>query len=176
MRKTGEARVEPTTPVLTGKWLNQYNMATSLISCYFLQNSNANFQVGPEQKQYKVRDRKELEFKPEQIVSDIAHIYCYLGVSDSFLRAVIGESRSFSLELFQQAMSVLKKIGKSEDFLARFQELADKVKVRGLVLWFKIPVNSFSVMKGQSYQFLCINLYYRKKCALLKDNSMASGD
>ena len=72
---------------------------------------------------------------------------------------------------------MLKKIGKSEDFLARFQELADKVKVRGtVVLWFNIPVNKFSVMLGQSYPFLCINLYYRKKCALLKDNSMASGD
>ena len=63
-------------------------------------------------------------------MSDIAHIYCYLGVSDNFLRAVIGESRSFSLDLFQQAASVLRKIGKSEEFLSKFEELAEKVKVR----------------------------------------------
>ena len=63
-------------------------------------------------------------------MSDIAHIYCYLGVSESFLRAVIGESRSFSLDLFRQATSVLRKIGKSEDFLSKFEELAEKVKVR----------------------------------------------
>lgn len=84
--------------------------------------------VGPEQKQYKVKDKKELEFKPEQIVSDIAHIYCYLGTSDSFCRAVIGESRSFSPELFTQASSVLRKIGKSEEFLARFEDLTNKIQ------------------------------------------------
>ena len=86
-------------------------------------------QAGPEQKQYKVKDRKFFEFKPEQLVSDIAHIYCYLGVSESFCRAVIGESRSFSPELFTQAACVLRKIGKSEEFLKRFEELAEKITV-----------------------------------------------
>ena len=62
-------------------------------------------------------------------MSDIAHIYCYLGVSESFCRAVIGESRSFSPELFTQAACVLRKIGKSEEFLKRFEELAEKITV-----------------------------------------------
>ena len=56
-------------------------------------HANHDCQVGPKQKEYKVRDRRDYEFKPEQIVSDISHIYVYLGTSDTFCKAVLGETR-----------------------------------------------------------------------------------
>jgi ubiquitin conjugation factor E4 A len=86
-------------------------------------------QVGPKQRDYKVKDRKEYEFKPEQIVSDIAHIYVYLGRDENFCKAVLGESRSFSHNLLPQAVSVLSKIGVSQDFIAKFEDLSVKLKV-----------------------------------------------
>ncbi|XP_052819357.1 ubiquitin conjugation factor E4 A-like isoform X2 [Mya arenaria] len=90
---------------------------------YFLEHL-----VGPKQKEYKVRDRREYEFRPEQIVSDISHIYVYLGTSDTFCKAVLGETRSFSENLFQQATTVLEKIGVQAEFLVKFVELNDKLK------------------------------------------------
>ncbi|XP_060578936.1 ubiquitin conjugation factor E4 A-like isoform X2 [Ruditapes philippinarum] len=84
--------------------------------------------VGPKQRDYKVKDRKEYEFKPEQIVSDIAHIYVYLGRDENFCKAVLGESRSFSHNLLPQAVSVLSKIGVSQDFIAKFEDLSVKLK------------------------------------------------
>ncbi|KAL4240867.1 Ubiquitin conjugation factor E4 A [Mactra antiquata] len=90
---------------------------------YFLEHL-----VGPKQKDYKVKDRKEYEFKPEQVVSDIAHIYLYLGKNDHFCRAVLGESRSFSHQLFAQAVTVLKKIGVSPEFIDKFEQLSVKLQ------------------------------------------------
>ncbi|XP_045212276.2 ubiquitin conjugation factor E4 A-like isoform X2 [Mercenaria mercenaria] len=90
---------------------------------YFLEHL-----VGPKQKDYKVKDRKEYQFKPEQIVSDIAHIYVYLGKDDRFCKAVLGESRSFSHNLFPQAVTVLNKIGVSPEFISRFEELSVKLQ------------------------------------------------
>lgn len=87
------------------------------------------FQVGPKQHDYKVKDRKEYQFKPEQLVSDIAHIYMYLGRDDQFCKAVLGESRSFSHNLFPQAVIVLKKIGVSEDFISKFEGFSQKLQV-----------------------------------------------
>lgn len=87
------------------------------------------FQVGPKQKDYKVKDRKEYEFKPEQIVSDIAHIYVYLSKNDTFCRAILGEARSFSHQLFAQAVVVLQKIGVSPDFVVKFEEVSTKLQV-----------------------------------------------
>ena len=102
------------------------------------------FKVGPKQRDYKVKDRREYEFKPEQIVSDIAHIYVYLGRDENFCKAVLGESRSFSHNLLPQAMTVLTKIGVSQDFITKFEELSAKLKVPLLTKYHVIYVNNIS--------------------------------
>ncbi|KAH3871922.1 hypothetical protein DPMN_035137 [Dreissena polymorpha] len=84
--------------------------------------------VGPKQTNYKVKDRKEHEFKPEQIVADIAHIYVYLGDNAQFCTAVLEESRSFSERLFTDAVKVLQKIGIAPEFVVKFSQLHEKLK------------------------------------------------
>lgn len=76
-----------------------------------------------------MKDRKEYQFKPEQLVSDIAHIYVYLGQDAQFCKAVLGESRSFSHELLSQAVTVLQKIGVPSEFIDKFEELSVKLQV-----------------------------------------------
>jgi len=49
--------------------------------------------VSSKQRDYKVKDLREHEFKPEQLVSDICHIYVYLGTNNHFCKAVLGEQR-----------------------------------------------------------------------------------
>lgn len=90
---------------------------------YFLEHL-----VGPKQRDYKVKDRREYEFRPEQIVSDIAHICVYLGRDENFCKAVLGETRSFSHSLFSQAVVVLNKIGVAPEFIVRFNELGEKLQ------------------------------------------------
>lgn len=69
--------------------------------------------VGPKKRSLKVRDLAEYEFKPHQLVADICRIYINLGGSDIFCRAVAGDGRSYSPELFSQAEIVLIKIGEA---------------------------------------------------------------
>lgn len=90
---------------------------------YFLEHL-----VGPKQIDYKVSNRRELDFRPEQLVSDITHIYLYLGTSEHFCKAVLGESRSFSHGLFDSAVPILRKIGVPEDFISSFGEFGQKLK------------------------------------------------
>ncbi|PRD28683.1 UNVERIFIED_CONTAM: Ubiquitin conjugation factor E4 A [Trichonephila clavipes] len=78
---------------------------------YFLLNL-----VGPQKKNFKVKDLKEYEFKPHELVQDICKIYQNLGYSDDkyaerFCGAVSRDGRSYTSDLFPLAQAVLIKIG-----------------------------------------------------------------
>lgn len=87
--------------------------------------------VGPRQRNFKVKDKSEYEFKPDIIVSDITQIYLSLSNSDTFCKAVAGDGRSYSPELFPKAINVLQKIGKSPTHISDFQMLHDKISAIG---------------------------------------------
>ena len=87
------------------------------------------FQVGPRQRNFKVKDKGEYEFKPEIIVSDITHIYLNLSNNEGFCKAVSGDGRSYSPELFPKAIHVLQKIGKPPGHISDFQTLHNKISV-----------------------------------------------
>lgn len=88
--------------------------------------------VGPQKKNFKVKDLSEYEFKPQELVRDICRIYLNLGSQDTrtakaFNLAISRDGRSYSEELFPQAQAVLLKIG--QGLLAtRLDELAAKVR------------------------------------------------
>ena len=91
-------------------------------------------QVGPKQRDLKVKDVNDFEFKPRQLVSDITKIYMNLSDNDAFCRAVSGDGRSYSKELFPKAVHVLQKIGTSPIFISNFEALHTKICVSGSVL------------------------------------------
>ncbi|XP_067133365.1 ubiquitin conjugation factor E4 A [Centruroides vittatus] len=94
---------------------------------YFLLNL-----VGPQKKNFKVKDLREYEFKPQELVRDICRIYLHLGSRDTkaaraFNLAVSRDGRSYSEELFPQAHAVLLKIGQVV-LATKLDELAAKVR------------------------------------------------
>lgn len=58
----------------------------------------------------QVRDQKEYEFNPANIVMDICKIYVHLYESDPFCLAVSQDGRSYSPHLFKFAEGVLGKL------------------------------------------------------------------
>jgi len=72
--------------------------------------------VGPQKKNFKVKDLKEYEFKPQELVRDICLIYQHLGsgeheYAERFCAGVSRDGRSYSQDLFPLAQTVLNKIG-----------------------------------------------------------------
>ncbi|GFQ77316.1 ubiquitin conjugation factor E4 A [Trichonephila clavata] len=93
---------------------------------YFLLNL-----VGPQKKNFKVKDLKEYEFKPHELVRDICKIYQNLGYSDDkyaerFCGAVSRDGRSYTSDLFPLAQAVLIKIGQRV-LACQLESIASKV-------------------------------------------------
>ncbi|XP_076074488.1 ubiquitin conjugation factor E4 A-like isoform X2 [Mytilus galloprovincialis] len=85
---------------------------------YFLVNL-----VGPKQRNFKVKDKDEYEFKPQETVSDISQIYLNLEEDVNFCIAVVNDGRSYSDDLFPKAINVLKKIHKPASMLENMENL-----------------------------------------------------
>lgn len=88
---------------------------------YFLLNL-----VGPNQKNFKVKDQKEYSFEPAATVTDICKIYINLKESDSFCLAISQDGRSYRPELFSLAQDVLIRIG-GGILIPAIEEVAIKV-------------------------------------------------
>uniref|UniRef100_A0A2C9LVW6 Ubiquitin conjugation factor E4 A n=1 Tax=Biomphalaria glabrata TaxID=6526 RepID=A0A2C9LVW6_BIOGL len=84
--------------------------------------------VGPRQKDFSVKDKESIEFKPQETVSNISSIYLNLQSSDLFCQAVFQDERSYSSNLFAQATEVMAKIGESSQAVADFMLLDEKIK------------------------------------------------
>ncbi|KAK3090701.1 hypothetical protein FSP39_013864, partial [Pinctada imbricata] len=87
--------------------------------------------VGPKQRNFMVKDKKEIEFSPQETVSTIAQIYLNLGDTEAFCLAVCSDGRSYSAELFPKAIHVLQKIGKHTDMISQMMELKTKIEALG---------------------------------------------
>ena len=68
--------------------------------------------VGPNRRNFKVKNLEDFSFRPAEIVTDICKIYLNLRNCDTFLAAVSRDGRSYTPELFKQASEVLMKIGR----------------------------------------------------------------
>ena len=95
-------------------------------------------QVGPKQRDLKVKDRNEYEFKPEQLVSGITKIYLNLGEDEGFCKAVAGDGRSFSTQLFPKAVHVLQKTGSMPGTISHFEALHNKICVGVLCMFYVV--------------------------------------
>ncbi|KAJ8954086.1 hypothetical protein NQ318_004391 [Aromia moschata] len=88
---------------------------------YFLLNL-----VGPNKKNFKVKDSKEYHFDPASTVLEICKIYVNLKSSDAFCLAISQDGRSYSPNLFALAEDVLVRIG-GGTLIGELKEVADKV-------------------------------------------------
>ncbi|CAG0900624.1 unnamed protein product [Darwinula stevensoni] len=70
--------------------------------------------VGPKKKEFKVKDLEEYQFQPKTIVVDICRIYIHLSHSPELCAAVSQDRRSYSCQLFPQAIDVLERIGRHD--------------------------------------------------------------
>lgn len=91
---------------------------------YFLLNL-----VGPNKKNYKVKDQKEYNFDPAATVLDICKIYVNLKDSNAFCLAVSQDGRSYSPQLFVLAEDVLIRIG-GGTLVGELQDVANKVSLK----------------------------------------------
>lgn len=82
--------------------------------------------VGPKQRNFKVKDKDEYEFKPHETVSDISQIYLNLEEDENFRIAVVSDGRSYSDDLFPKAINVLKKLRKPLLMIESLQNLHAK--------------------------------------------------
>ncbi|KAL4240196.1 Ubiquitin conjugation factor E4 A [Mactra antiquata] len=90
--------------------------------------------VGPKQRDLKVKDKNEYEFKPEKLVLDITKIYLHLSDNDEFCKSVSGDGRSYSYELFPKTVIVLQKIGCPPAIVSEFETLHEKICAIGRAL------------------------------------------
>ncbi|XP_068633346.1 ubiquitin conjugation factor E4 A isoform X2 [Battus philenor] len=84
--------------------------------------------VGPNKKNFKVKDMKEFEFDPASTVLDICRMYVELGSNEKFCAAVSDDGRSYSPQLFTLAETVLVRIG-GGGLISSLQEVATRVSV-----------------------------------------------
>jgi len=89
--------------------------------------------TGPERKSFKVSNLEKYSFKPGEIVSQITQIYLNLENSETFIKAISGDGRSYSSELFSMTETVLLKVGRA-DLASALGNIATKVETASSAL------------------------------------------
>ncbi|KAM3183330.1 hypothetical protein ACTXT7_010560 [Hymenolepis weldensis] len=97
--------------------------------------------VGPKSRELIVRDKSSYGFKPELFVEEICRVYVSLGLDNSkstedrsptisaFLRAVVSDGRSYSPELLDQALGVLRRVSVDPKLVKLFSKVAEALKI-----------------------------------------------
>ncbi|KAJ7250831.1 ubiquitin elongating factor core-domain-containing protein [Mycena haematopus] len=85
--------------------------------------------VGPKYRDLEVRDRDKLKFNPKALLSDIIQVFLNLSDQEEFVKAVAGDGRSYSQELFERAaQTALKRTLKSEQEVEQLRAFVAKVE------------------------------------------------
>ncbi|KAG7088410.1 hypothetical protein E1B28_012407 [Marasmius oreades] len=67
--------------------------------------------AGPKYQNLKVREPEKLRFDPKALLSDLIQIYLNLSDQPEFARAVAGDGRSYSREIFENAEKIALRAG-----------------------------------------------------------------
>ncbi|BAS84794.1 probable ubiquitin conjugation factor E4 [Oryza sativa Japonica Group] len=87
--------------------------------------------AGPQRKSLTVKDPEKYEFKPKQLLKQIATIYVHITRGDKegiFPAAISKDGRSYNEQLFASAANILWKIGGDPQIIQEFMQLASKSK------------------------------------------------
>ena len=83
--------------------------------------------TGPDRKSFKVSNFEKYSFKPGEVVQKIAQIYINLRESQTFIKAISSDGRSYCPELFTWAESVLLKVSRA-DLATNLAEVREAVR------------------------------------------------
>ncbi|KAJ6508731.1 ubiquitin elongating factor core-domain-containing protein [Mycena sanguinolenta] len=85
--------------------------------------------VGPKYRDLEVRDREKLKFNPKALLSDIIQVFLNLSDQEEFVKAVAGDGRSYSQELFDRAaQTALRRTLKTEAEVEQLRVFVAKVE------------------------------------------------
>ncbi|WVZ57309.1 hypothetical protein U9M48_007709 [Paspalum notatum var. saurae] len=87
--------------------------------------------AGPQRKSLTVKDPEKYEFKPKQLLKQIATIYVHISRGDNeavFPAAISKDGRAYNDQLFASAANILWKIGGDPKIIQEFMQLAGKAK------------------------------------------------
>ncbi|KAJ3697941.1 hypothetical protein LUZ61_001646 [Rhynchospora tenuis] len=87
--------------------------------------------AGPQRKSLTVKDPEKYEFRPKQLLKQIAEIYVHIARGDKegvFAEAISKDGRSYNEQLFATAVSLLWKIGADPRVIEEFVQLGAKAK------------------------------------------------
>ncbi|KAH8550974.1 ubiquitin elongating factor core-domain-containing protein [Umbelopsis sp. PMI_123] len=85
--------------------------------------------VGPKCTELKVKNREKYHFAPRTLLAEIIDIYINLN-SETFVRAVSRDERSYKKSYFSRAASILLKHGlKYKDDIADLEQFVNKVEI-----------------------------------------------
>ena len=83
--------------------------------------------VGPNKRNFKVKDGQLYHFHPAEMVLDICKIYIHLKDSDEFCLAISQDGRSYTPQLFSYAEDVLCRISGGGFYVREMEQLNDRV-------------------------------------------------
>lgn len=85
--------------------------------------------VGPKCQELKVRNPEKYKFKPRELLGDIVQVFINLSDERVFVRAVAGDGRSYSKELFNRAEEiVVNKSIKAASEVVKLREFVERVE------------------------------------------------
>ncbi|OEL27750.1 putative ubiquitin conjugation factor E4 [Dichanthelium oligosanthes] len=87
--------------------------------------------AGPQRKSLTVKDPEKYEFKPKQLLKQIATIYVHISRGDKeavFPAAISKDGRAYNDQLFASAANILRRIGGDPQIINEFTQLAGKAK------------------------------------------------
>ena len=85
--------------------------------------------VGPKCSELIVRDAEKLKFHPKVLLADILQVFLNLSDQPEFIKAVAGDGRSYSRELFERAAATaLRRTIKTETEVQVLRAFIDKVE------------------------------------------------
>ena len=79
-------------------------------------------------EQLRAMNLDEVELRVEELVSSICHIYLNLSSEARFCEAVASDDRSYSAELFAQAVQVLEQTHQPIEFVDQFKQFATRIE------------------------------------------------
>jgi ubiquitin conjugation factor E4 B len=94
-------------------------------------NFNLVLLAGPRCSKLKVNNPGKYNFNPRALLSSLIEIYLSFLGNESFIRSVAGDERSFSPQLFENCVGIMKRTGMSTDVIESFTKLSEKIMIYG---------------------------------------------
>jgi ubiquitin conjugation factor E4 B len=115
--------------VFTGQTKEPFMMPEIVDRLAAMLDYNLNALAGPRCQELKVQNPQKLGWEPRSLLRDIIDIFVNLSNQETFTNAVANDGRSYSKELFEQALRIVIRRGiKTETEMAPFQQFIQKVE------------------------------------------------